>query len=54
MATAHITYRVHDRALFEACRETFEECDAELLVTAMLTGKPPVECGYEIIEAANR
>jgi hypothetical protein len=46
---AHITYRIFDRSLFRAHVLNTDDTDADCLVEAMLSGKPAVHCGYEIV-----
>lgn len=45
---AHVTYRIFDYELFEQFREE-QDSDADTLVHALLSGKAPLDCGYEIV-----
>jgi hypothetical protein len=45
---ALITYLIHDEDLFGQFREEMDT-EADTLVHALLSGKPPLDCGYEIV-----
>lgn len=48
--TAYITYRIVDREVFARIgADLVNPTDADVLVEAMLTGRPPLDCGYEIV-----